>query len=225
MFNLISSFISNLIKVFILIVKGTKFVSPSTVDLRGNLLVGSNVSIGRNLTVIGEVTLGNNVIIEEACTLISCKVLNSAHIKSNTIIEGGTIGKRSFVGPFSRIRGNSIIKEDCQIGNFVEVKSSNIDSGCRINHMAFIGDTDMGKNVTVGAGVITCNHDGNENQKTVISKGAYIGSNSNLIAPLKIGLNVTIGSGSTIDKDVQDNNLAIARSKQLIIPNWKKRKN
>ena len=203
--------------------QGVNLTSPFAVDIRGELKVGNNVFIGRNVTFKGEVTLEDDVVIEEACTLDSCHISKSTHVKSSSIVEGSTIGKGTFVGPFARLRGNSLVGENCQIGNFVEIKNSTINSGCRINHMAFIGDTVMGKDVTIGAGVITCNHDGKRTQKTTISNGAYIGSNSNLIAPLKIGLNVTIGSGSTIDKDIGDNELAIARSKQVTISDWVKK--
>jgi len=219
----VTSYIYNFFKVLNLIISGTKLTRPFSIELKGKLRVGKNVSIGRNVSFSGKVLLGDNVVIEEGCILSSCSVSDSVLIKSNSIIEDSIISKETFIGPYARVRSKVFIGESCQIGNFVEIKNSNINSGCRLNHMAFIGDSDLEKDVTIGAGVITCNHDGKNIQRTVIGQGAYIGSNSNLIAPIKIGANATIGSGSTITKDVVPNELTLARTKQITVSNWKRK--
>jgi bifunctional UDP-N-acetylglucosamine pyrophosphorylase/glucosamine-1-phosphate N-acetyltransferase len=131
------------------------------------------------------------------------------------------IGENCLIGPYGRIRQGVSIEDRVQIGNFVEIKNSNIASKCRINHLSFVGDADLAEQVTIGAGTITCNHDGVGINRTIIEKGAYVGSGCNLVAPLKINTNATIASGSTITKEVSADTLTIARSRQVKIENWK----
>lgn len=211
-----------IIKVLSLMRRGVMFEKPFSTKIKGNLKIGKDVQIGANVIFDGDVELSDGVLIEDNCRVSNAKILDHVHLKSNTFIEDSIIGSGSFAGPFARVRGNTVMGNDCQIGNFVEIKSSSIGQFCRVNHMAFIGDSILEDGVTIGAGVITCNHDGKNINETHIKKEAYIGSNSNLIAPVVIGKKSTIGSGSTISKDVADNKLVIARSHQIEVPGWKR---
>ena len=217
-------YLSNLFQISLLIWKGVKFSRPFSVKVEGKLQIGNDIYIGSNVNLIGDIKLGSRVCIEDNCSLSYSSLSDDAHIKSNSLIEHSTIGSGSFVGPFARVRGNSRVGDESQIGNYVEIKNSNIGNFARINHMAFIGDAEIHEQVTIGAGVITCNHDGIDIHKTLIKKGAYIGSNSNLVAPIVIEENSTIGSGSTITSDTLGNKLTLARSRQVTIEDWKKNK-
>jgi len=205
-----------------LIESGVFIMDPERIDLRGKLKCGKNVVIDINVIFEGNVELGDNVRIGANCILVDSFIGNDSHIKPFSLVEGARIGKNTFIGPFGRIRHGTIIKDEVQIGNFVEIKNSTIKNKGRINHLSFIGDADIEEDVTIGAGTITCNHDGLNTNFTKISKGAYIGSGCNLVAPISIGNYATIGAGSTIVKNVPDSSLTIARSKQNTIENWKK---
>ena len=218
-----SRYLKNIYSVLLLSFKGARLDRPFSIEIKGNIKLGIDVSIGRNVIFEGDVCIEDNVVIENNCLIKESIIRSGSRIKSYTIIESSEVGEESFIGPFARIRGGSGLGKNCQIGNFVEIKNSIMLSGCRINHMAFIGDSNLGKNVTIGAGVITCNHDGKAIQKTAIGEGAYIGSNSNLVAPIQIGEYATIGSGSTITENAVENKLTIARSKQSTIPGWKRK--
>ena len=156
---------------------------------------------------------GNNVVID-----------SFVEIKSFSHIEECRIKEGSSVGPFARIRGGTILGENSKIGNFVEIKKSNVSEDVKVNHLSYIGDTEIGKKVNVGAGTITCNYDGASKFKTVIKDKAFIGSNSSLVAPLIVGKNAYIGSGSTITKHVVENSLAVERSSQKSVKNWSNKK-
>ena len=177
--------------------------------------VQKDVDIDINCIFEDKVSIGSNTTIGHNCYLNRCKIGKNVHIKPNTIIFGATIGDNCIVGPYARIRPGAVLKNNSQVGNFVEVKNSAIKSQCRINHLSFIGDTEMSENVTIGAGTITCNHNGVTSTKTIIKNDAYIGSGANLIAPLTIGARSVIGAGSTISKDTPEGKLIIARAKQI----------
>ena len=216
-----SRYLKNIYSVLLLSFKGVRFDRRFSIDINANIKLGTDVSIGRDVILEGDISIGDNVVIENNCLIKDSIIRSGSRIKSYTIVESSEVGEESFIGPFARIRGGSVLGKHCQIGNFVEIKNSIILFGCRINHMAFIGDSNLGKNVTIGAGVITCNHDGEAVQRTVIGERAYIGSNSNLIAPILIGEYATIGSGSTITEDVPAKKLAVARVRQKVIESWK----
>ena len=153
-----------------------------------------------------------------------CKIGKNVFIKPNTIIFGATIGDNSTVGPFARIRPGTTIKPHCNIGNFVEIKNSLIKENSKINHLSYVGDATIGKNVNIGAGAITCNYDGVNKHKTIVKDNSFIGSGSMLVAPVVIGQGSFIAAGSTITKDTSGSgHLTIARSKQMTIRNWKNR--
>jgi bifunctional UDP-N-acetylglucosamine pyrophosphorylase/glucosamine-1-phosphate N-acetyltransferase len=208
-------------KAYKLIAAGVVVRDPQRLDIRGTLVCGKGVEIDINVVFEGDVQLEDGVLIGPNCILRNCKIGKDTQINPFSLVEETIIGGKSFVGPYGRLRPGTRIGNSVQIGNFVEIKNSNIASRCRINHLSFIGDADLAENVTIGAGTITCNHDGIRVNRTTIEEGAYIGSGCNLVAPLKINANSTIASGSTITEDVAGDTLTIARSRQVKIKNWK----
>ena len=187
---------------------GVTMHDPSTVYF------SEDTKIGKDVTIHPFVVIGKNV-----------KILNGAEIYSFSHLEDCKIGRKTSIGPYARIRHGAQINEQAKIGNFVEVKNSTINTNSKINHLSYVGDSIIGKNVNVGAGTITCNYDGKAKYKTVIKDNAFIGSNSSLVAPLEVGKNAYIGSGSTITKKVKQDSLAVERSVQMEVKNWAKRKN
>jgi bifunctional UDP-N-acetylglucosamine pyrophosphorylase/glucosamine-1-phosphate N-acetyltransferase len=208
-------------KAYKLIAAGVVVRDPQRLDIRGTLVCGKDVEIDINVIFEGDVMLEDGVIIGANCILRNCKVGKDTQINPFSLVEETIIGEKSFVGPYGRLRPGSIVGDNVQIGNFVEIKNANVASMCRINHHSFVGDADLAENVTIGAGTITCNHDGTGINRTTIEEGAYIGSGCNLVAPLKINANSTIASGSTITEEVAGYTLTIARSRQVNIKNWK----
>jgi bifunctional UDP-N-acetylglucosamine pyrophosphorylase / glucosamine-1-phosphate N-acetyltransferase len=208
-------------KAYKLIASGVVVRDPQRLDIRGTLVCGKGVEIDINVIFEGDVMLEDGVIIGANCILRNCKVGKDTQINPFSLVEESIIGGKSFVGPYGRLRPRSIVGDNVQIGNFVEIKNANVASMCRINHHSFVGDADLAENVTIGAGTITCNHDGIGINLTTIEEGAYIGSGCNLVAPLKINANSTIASGSTITEEVAGDTLTIARSRQVNIKNWK----
>ena len=186
---------------------GAILVAPDTVFFTSDTIIGKDVYIGPNVYFGKGVVVDNNVTIHPFCHL------EGVHIKSNSII-----------GPFARLRPDTKIGKGSKIGNFVEIKKSNIGPGSKINHLSYVGDTNIGNNVNIGAGVITCNYDGKKKNSTNIGKESFVGSNVSLVAPLKIGKNVVLGAGSVITKSVPDGSLAVERSKQVNIKKKPKRK-
>nr|AAY82768.1 predicted putative UDP-n-acetylglucosamine pyrophosphorylase [uncultured bacterium eBACred22E04] len=209
-----------------LLEKGTLIRDPSRTDIRGKLIVSKNVEIDINCVFEDNVSIGENSSIGHNCFLNRCKIGKNVFIKPNTIIFGATIGDNCTVGPFARIRPGTNIKSACNIGNFVEIKNSTIGEGSKINHLSYVGDATLGKDVNIGAGAITCNYDGVNKHKTIVKDNSFIGSGSMLVAPVIIGKGSFIAAGSTITKDTSGSgHLTIARSKQMTIRNWKNRNN
>jgi UDP-N-acetylglucosamine diphosphorylase/glucosamine-1-phosphate N-acetyltransferase len=186
--------------------RGVTLISPETVFLSTDTKFGKNVIINPYVVIGKKTFLGNNV-----------EVLSFSHIESSIIKENVKIG------PFARIRPGSVLEKGSKIGNFVEVKKGKIGKNSKVNHLSYIGDSIVGKNVNIGAGTITCNYDGKRKHKTKIQDGVFIGSNTSLIAPVKIGRKSIIGAGSVINKDVRNKSLALTRSKQIEIKNYKKK--
>ncbi len=203
-----------------LVNQGVSFRDPNKVDIRGKLECGKGVEIDINVVFEGHVILGDRVKINSFCLITDSSIDSDTQVRPFSLLQGAKIGSNTFIGPYGRVRENSVIGDDVQLGNFVEVKNVNIGAGCKINHLSFVGDTELAEGVIIGAGAITCNFDGEQSQKTIINKNAFIGSGSNLIAPIVIGENSTIASGSTITEDVADDVLAIARSRQCVKKNW-----
>jgi len=209
----------SIIKVNKLIDNGVMVRDPQWVDIRGKVKTGKNVEIGMNVIFDGIVELKDNVIIESNCIIRESKISADTKIQPNSIIESSIIGRGCLIGPYARIRPETKIMKNVQIGNFVEIKSSEIGTGCKINHLSYIGDAILEDNVIIGAGSITCNFDGKKSNQTYIGSGAFIGSGVQLVAPIKVGSKAIIGAGSTITESVPNNMLSIARGRQVILDN------
>lgn len=207
-----------------LMTQGVSFADPARVDIRGKLICGKDVFIDINAVFEGEVSLSDNVKIESNNVICDSVIGRGTVVHSNCHIEGARTGGSCEIGPFSRLRPGAELADNVKVGNFVEVKKSTIASGSKVNHLAYIGDTDIGKDVNVGAGTITCNYDGVNKHRTTISDKAFIGSGVELVAPVNIGSGATIGAGSTISKSVPANELTLERSKQMTILGWKRPK-
>jgi len=203
-----------------LMIAGASLRDPARIDIRGKLFVGREVSIDINCLFEGAVELADGVKIGANCILKNCSISENVEIKPNTIIEDAVIGENCSVGPFARIRPGTVMNKDSHVGNFVEIKKSTLGEGSKAGHLTYLGDTMVGKNVNIGAGTITCNYDGVNKSQTIIDDNAFIGSNSSLVAPVFIGSTATIGAGSVIAKDVESEELAVARGKQRNIKNW-----
>lgn len=201
---------------------GVRVRDPRSLLVRGALRCGPNVEIDANVIIEGSVTLGAGVRIGSNVSLTDCTIGDRTLVRAYSLVEKAEIGADSALGPYGRIRPGSIIGDSVMIGNFVEIKNSTIGAGGRINHLAFVGDSTLGKSVTIGAGTITCNHNWGQSAHTHIGDGAYIGSGCELVAPITIGENATVGAGSTITSDVEPGKLTIARSKQVVVPRWKR---
>ena len=201
---------------------GVSLADPARIDVRGSLQVGKDVFIDVNNIFIGEVTLADNVVIESGCRITNSKIAANATIKANSVLENATVGAHCDVGPFARLRPDTVLKANAKVGNFVEVKKSTIGLGSKVSHLSYIGDTTMGASVNIGAGTITCNYDGVNKFETFIGDNVFIGSDSQLIAPVKIAEGATIGAGSTITKDTPANELTFSRIKQVTLKGWQR---
>jgi bifunctional UDP-N-acetylglucosamine pyrophosphorylase / glucosamine-1-phosphate N-acetyltransferase len=197
--------------------QGLDMVDPSRIDVRGDLHFGSDVEIEVNVIFKGDVVLGNNVTIGANCIIEDSVLEDGVSVQDFTTVTGSHVGAASRLGPYARVRPGSRIGAACQIGNYVETKNVTMGEGCKINHHSFVGDATLGDRVIIGAGTITCNHDGKGNTATVIEDEAYVGSGVMLIAPIRIGRSSMIAAGSNITKDVPANTLAICRTKELVL--------
>lgn len=207
-----------------LLLAGVTFADPARFDLRGELTHGKDVEIDINVVIEGTVRLGNNVFIGAGCVLKNCTIADNVEIKPYSVIEDAIVGNNAKIGPFSRLRPGAKLNEDTHVGNFVEIKKAQIGKGSKVNHLTYIGDAEIGSNCNIGAGVITCNYDGANKFKTLIGDNVFVGSDSQLVAPLTIASGATIGAGTTITKDVQENELVITRVPQRHISNWQRPK-
>jgi bifunctional UDP-N-acetylglucosamine pyrophosphorylase/glucosamine-1-phosphate N-acetyltransferase len=205
-----------------LMAEGVGFADPARVDIRGKLTCGKDVFIDINAVFEGDVTLGDGVRIEPNNLVRDSHLGAGVVVHSNCHIEGATAGDNCEIGPFSRLRPGAELATDVKVGNFVEIKKSKVAAGSKVNHLTYIGDTDIGTNVNVGAGTITCNYDGVNKHRTRIGDGAFIGSGVELVAPVEVGKGATIGAGSTITKSTPDDQLTLERSKQMTVKGWKR---
>lgn len=205
-----------------LMAKGVTLLDPARFDCRGNLAVGRDVVIDINCVIEGDVILGDGVVIEPNCIIINSNIGNNTHIKAFSHIEESVVAENCDIGPYARLRPGTQLADEVKIGNFVETKKALIAKASKVNHLSYIGDATVGTGVNVGAGTITCNYDGVNKSKTEIGDNAFIGSNSALVAPVKIGAGSTVGAGSVITKDVDIDELAIGRAKQRNIQGWER---
>ena len=203
--------------------QGVTLKDPLRFDQRGSIeSLGQDIEIDINVIFEGKNSIGNHVKIGANTQIKNSIIGDHVEILANCVIEDAVIGQGCKIGPFARLRPESVLAEEVHIGNFVEIKKSSVAAGSKINHLSYIGDTTVGSKVNIGAGTITCNYDGVNKSRTIIEDGAFIGSNSQLVAPVTIGKNATIGAGSTITKDSPENQLTLSRAKQMSIPGWQR---
>ncbi|MBF9001030.1 bifunctional UDP-N-acetylglucosamine diphosphorylase/glucosamine-1-phosphate N-acetyltransferase GlmU [Vibrio nitrifigilis] len=206
-----------------LLVQGVMLRDPSRFDLRGELQCGKDVEIDVNVIIEGKVTLGDNVVIGAGCVLTDCEIDDNTLVRPYSVIENATVGEKCTVGPFSRLRPGAELSNDAHVGNFVEVKNARIGEGSKANHLTYVGDAEIGQRVNLGAGVITCNYDGANKHKTIIGDDVFVGSDTQLVAPVRVADGVTIGAGTTVTKDItNDGELVITRAKERRISGWKR---
>jgi bifunctional UDP-N-acetylglucosamine pyrophosphorylase/glucosamine-1-phosphate N-acetyltransferase len=205
-----------------LMLAGATLADPARIDVRGDVTVGRDVFIDANVVIEGRVALGDRVRIGTNVVLRDVSIGAGSVIHPNSVLEESELGAGCIVGPYARLRPGSKLGRDVHVGNFVELKKTEIADGSKANHLTYLGDAVVGKGVNVGAGTITCNYDGVNKSQTVIEDGAFIGSGNMLVAPVRIGRDATTGAGSTISKDAPAGQLTVARSKQLTIDGWKR---
>ncbi|MHB1143535.1 MAG: bifunctional UDP-N-acetylglucosamine diphosphorylase/glucosamine-1-phosphate N-acetyltransferase GlmU [Thiobacillus sp.] len=201
---------------------GVTLMDPARLDVRGLLRCGRDVVIDVNCVFEGRVELGDSVQVGANCVLRNVTVATGTRIDAFTLIDDAAIGEANRLGPFSRIRPGTTLARDVHVGNFVEIKNSQIDDGSKINHLSYVGDTTMGKKVNIGAGTITCNYDGANKHRTVIEDEVFVGSDTQLVAPITVGKGATLGAGTTLTKDAPAGELTLSRAKQLTINGWKR---
>ena len=201
---------------------GASLADPARIDIRGRVRTGSDVFIDVNAVFEGDVQLGDRVSIGPGCVIKDTAIERDTEVRAHCVIEGAHVGVACRIGPFARLRPDTRMSRDARIGNFVEVKNATIGEGSKANHLTYIGDSRIGRDVNVGAGVVTCNYDGAHKHTTVIGDNAFIGSGVMLVAPVTVHAGATIGAGSTVGKDVPPDALALTRAPQRTLEGWKR---
>lgn len=209
-------------RAFKLLNDGVTIVDTNRLDIRGQIRTGRDVYLDINTVLKGTVKIGNNVHIEPNCIIEDAVIGDNVVIKANSMIEKTIVQANSQIGPFARLRPETVLEEGSKVGNFVEIKKSTIGRDSKVNHLSYIGDARVGEDVNVGAGTITCNYDGVNKSPTIIDDHAFIGSNSSLVAPVTVGSKATVGAGSVITKDVPQDSLTLARAKQTTVDHWQR---
>ncbi len=202
--------------------EGVTLADPSRIDIRGELNIGNDSTIDINCIFEGEVNIGTNVTIGAGCIIKNSTIVCDSIIKPYSIIEDATVGKSVEVGPFARLRPGAELKQNSRVGNFVEIKKTVLGENSKASHLTYLGDSEIGKDVNIGAGTITCNYDGVNKFTTIIEDGAFIGSDTQLVAPVRVGKGATIGAGSTITGDAEEGELTLSRVKQKTIRGWQR---
>lgn len=205
-----------------LMAQGAKVLDPARLDVRGDVTVDEDVVLDVGVVLEGKVVLGKNVVIGPYCHIRNSTIGDNSVIESHSVIDGAVIGEQASIGPFARLRPGTELADKVKVGNFVETKATTVAEGSKINHLSYVGDAKLGKEVNVGAGTITCNYDGANKFTTTIQDNAFIGSNSSLVAPVTVGENATVGAGSVITADVDNDHLAVTRAKQRQISGWQR---
>jgi bifunctional UDP-N-acetylglucosamine pyrophosphorylase/glucosamine-1-phosphate N-acetyltransferase len=195
---------------------------PARIDIRGPINAGQDITVDINVIFEGSNTIADNVSIGANCIIINSVIHEGAEILPHSIIENAEVGPDCAVGPYARLRPGSVLAAKAKVGNFVEVKNANIGLGSKVNHLSYIGDTDMGADVNIGAGTITCNYDGANKHRTVIGDRVFVGSDTQLVAPVTVEDGATIGAGSTIRKTAPGDALTLTVSKQKTVEGWKR---
>ncbi|HOZ04903.1 MAG TPA: bifunctional UDP-N-acetylglucosamine diphosphorylase/glucosamine-1-phosphate N-acetyltransferase GlmU [Arenimonas sp.] len=202
--------------------QGVRFNDAARFDMRGELVVGTDVEIDVDVIIEGKVTLGNGVRIGPFCRLKNVLLADDVQVHPHSDLEGVVAGKHCTIGPFARLRPGTELAESVHIGNFVETKKASLGKGSKANHLSYLGDAAIGEKVNIGAGTITCNYDGVNKSLTTIEDGVFVGSNSSLVAPVTVARNATIGAGSVITKDAPADQLTVSRARQISIPAWRR---
>ena len=205
-----------------LLEQGVTLADPSRFDLRGRLAVGRDVFIDVGAVISGDVTLGDRVRIGPNAFISNSRLGDGCTVHAHCVIDGVIAGSRCEIGPFSRLRPGTEFDEQVKVGNFVEVKAGRLETGVKVNHLSYVGDTRIGRDSNVGAGTVTCNYDGASKHRTEIGERVFVGSGSMLVAPLQVGEGATIAAGSTITRDVPPGTLAVARKRQSTVKGWKR---
>lgn len=205
-----------------LLLAGVMLLDPARFDLRGELIHGRDISIDTNVIIEGTVKLGDRVRIGTGCVLKDCVIGDDCEISPYTVIENSTLATECTVGPFARLRPGADLAEKAHVGNFVEIKKARLGKGSKAGHLSYLGDAEIGDNVNIGAGTITCNYDGANKFKTIIGDDVFVGSDTQLVAPVTIGNGVTIAAGTTVTKNVAEKELVLSRVKQTHIQGWKR---
>ncbi|WP_445611381.1 bifunctional UDP-N-acetylglucosamine diphosphorylase/glucosamine-1-phosphate N-acetyltransferase GlmU [Hafnia alvei] len=205
-----------------LLLAGVMLLDPARFDLRGELIHGRDISIDTNVIIEGTVKLGDRVRIGTGCVLKDCVIGDDCEISPYTVIENATLATECTVGPFARLRPGADLAEKAHVGNFVEMKKARLGKGSKAGHLSYLGDAEIGDNVNIGAGTITCNYDGANKFKTIIGDDVFVGSDTQLVAPVTIGNGVTIAAGTTVTKNVAEKELVLSRVKQTHIQGWKR---
>jgi bifunctional UDP-N-acetylglucosamine pyrophosphorylase/glucosamine-1-phosphate N-acetyltransferase len=205
-----------------LLEQGVTLMDPARIDVRGELICGRDVTIDVGCVFEGRVELADGVTVGPHSVLVNAKIEAGAHIKPFCHIEAAVVGPKSMIGPYARLRPGTVLGEDVHVGNFVEIKNSSVAAHSKANHLAYVGDATVGSRVNIGAGTITCNYDGANKFRTVIEDDAFIGSDSQLVAPVTVGKGATIGAGTTLTKDAPAGKLTISRPKQMTLEGWQR---
>jgi bifunctional UDP-N-acetylglucosamine pyrophosphorylase/glucosamine-1-phosphate N-acetyltransferase len=205
-----------------LMLAGVQMVRPETVDIRGELHCGQDVVVDKGVIFVGDNELGNDVHIGAFSILKNCQLASGTVVEPHSMLEGVMTTGACNIGPFARLRPGTELSEGCKVGNFVEIKKSKLGSHSKASHLSYLGDAVIGEQVNIGAGTITCNYDGVNKFTTTIKDGAFIGSDTQLVAPVTVGKNATIGAGSTITKDTPDEQLTLSRVRQRSVEDWQK---
>ncbi len=202
---------------------GVTLADANRIDIRGELdIQGTDIYIDVNCVFEGKVTLGSHVNIAANCNMTNTMLADGVTIKPNSVLEDCRVGENSSIGPYARLRPGAVLNKNVHVGNFVEIKKTNVDEGSKISHLSYIGDAEIGKGVNIGAGTITCNYDGVSKFKTIIEDGVFIGSDTQLVAPVVVKKGATIGAGTTLTKTAPEGELTLSRAKQITLKGWKK---
>ena len=201
---------------------GVRIVDPNRVDIRGDVDGASDAWVDVNVVLEGRVRLGEGVYVGPGCVLTDCELAPGTQVHANSVLEGVTTTGACQIGPFARLRPGTQLGEGAKVGNFVETKNARLGDGTKASHLSYLGDATIGDGVNIGAGTITCNYDGVNKHQTIIEDDVFIGSDTQLVAPVTVGQGADIGAGSTITRDVPAGQLTLSRSKQVTIPQWKR---
>ncbi|HDN2511832.1 MULTISPECIES: bifunctional UDP-N-acetylglucosamine diphosphorylase/glucosamine-1-phosphate N-acetyltransferase GlmU [Providencia] len=205
-----------------LLLAGVMLIDPERFDIRGTLTHGRDIIIDTNVIIEGNVTLGNNVQIQSGCILRNCVIGDNSVISPYSVIENSELSSECTVGPFARLRPGAKLAAKAHVGNFVEMKNATLGLGSKAGHLSYLGDAQIGDNVNIGAGTITCNYDGANKHKTIIGDDVFVGSDTQLVAPVSVAKGATIGAGTTVTRDVNEDELVVSRVKQMHIKNWQR---